>query len=55
MDALFGTCGNEMEQRVLARLGEDFQVGSEDWDCVAFDITKNSLDTKSPKRAAHWS
>ena len=33
---LFETGGNEMEQRVLARLRKDFQVGSDDWSDVAF-------------------
>ena len=28
VDDLFGTGGNEMEQRVLTRLGKYFQVGS---------------------------
>ena len=36
VDDLFGTSGTEMEQRVLARLGKDFQVGSEDWIDVTF-------------------
>ena len=36
VDHLFGTSGNEMEQRVLTRLGKDFQVGSEDWNNVTF-------------------
>ena len=36
VDDLFGTGGNEMEQRVLTRLWKDFQVGSEDWNDVAF-------------------
>ena len=36
VDDLFGTGGNEMEQRVLARLRKDFQVGSEDWNDVLF-------------------
>ena len=34
LDDLFGTGGNEMEQRVLIRLRPDFQVGSEDWNDV---------------------
>ena len=34
MDDLFGTSGNEMEQRVLTRLRKYFQVGSEDWNDV---------------------
>ena len=33
---LFGTGGNEMEERVLTRLRKDFQVGSEDWNDVTF-------------------
>ena len=53
VDDLFGTGGNEMEQRVLTRLRTYFQVGSEDWIDVAFYRTKNSLDTKLPKRAVH--
>ena len=36
VDDLFGTGGTEMEQRVLARLRKDFQVGSEDWNHVLF-------------------
>ena len=36
VDDLCGTGGNEMEQRVLARLRKYFQVGSEDWSDVAF-------------------
>ena len=36
VDDLFGTGGTEMEQRVIARLGKDFQVGSEDWTDVTF-------------------
>ena len=35
MDDLFGTGGNQMEQRVLTRLRK-IQVGSEDWNDVAF-------------------
>ena len=31
---LFGTGGNEMEQRVLTRLRKKFQVGTEDWNDV---------------------
>ena len=34
VDDLFVTSGTEMEQRVPARLGKDFQVGSEDWNDV---------------------
>ena len=36
MDDLFGTGGNEMEERVLTTLGKDFQVGSEGWNDVTF-------------------
>ena len=36
VDDLFGTGGNEMEQRVLTRLGKDFQVGSQGWNDVVF-------------------
>ena len=35
-DDLFGTGGNEMEQRVSPSIGKDFQVGSEDWNDVTF-------------------
>ena len=35
VDDPFGT-GGKMEQRVLTRLREDFQVGSEDWNGVTF-------------------
>ena len=48
VDDLFGTGGNEMEQRVLTRLKIDFKVGSEDWNDAAFYIKKNSLDTRFP-------
>ena len=41
VDDLFGTGGNEMEQRVLTRLRQDFQVGSEDWNDVAFTGQRN--------------
>ena len=36
VDDLFGAGGTEMEQRVLARLRKDYQVGSEDWNDVLF-------------------
>ena len=36
VDDLFGTSGNEEEQRVLTTLRKDFQVGSEDWNDVTF-------------------
>ena len=34
VDDHFRTGGTEMEQRVLARLRQDFQVGSKDWNDV---------------------
>ena len=51
----FGTGGNEMEQRVVTRLRKISQVGSEEWNNVAFIQRTNSLDTRFPKRAVHWS
>ena len=36
VDDLFKTGGTEMEQRVQARLGKYFQVGSKDWSDVTF-------------------
>ena len=36
----FGTCGTEMEQRVLATLRKDFQVGSEDWNDLLFTVQR---------------
>ena len=36
VDDLFGTSGNEEEQRVLTTLRKDFQVGSADWNDVTF-------------------
>ena len=53
VDDLFGTSGNEMEQRFLTRPRKDFKVGSEDWNDVAFTGQQNSLDTRFPKRAVH--
>ena len=50
VDDLFGTGGNEMEQRALTRLETYFQVGSEDWNDAAFT---GQLDTRFPKRAVH--
>ena len=41
VDDLFGTGGTEMEQRVVARLKKDFQVGSEDCNDVLF--TRQSI------------
>ena len=48
MDDLFGTSGTEMEQRVLARLRTDFQVGSDDWKDVTF-TGQNHRWTKDPQ------
>ena len=36
VDEIFGTGGNEMEQRVLTRLRKYVHVGSEVWNGVAF-------------------
>ena len=36
VDNFFGESGTEMEQRVLARLRKDFQVGCEDWNDATF-------------------
>ena len=36
VDDLFGSGETEIEQRVLARLGKVFHVGSEDWNDVTF-------------------
>ena len=48
VDDLFGSGETEMEQRVLARLGKDFQVGSEDWNDVTFTGQRNRW-TKDPQ------
>ena len=40
VDDLFGTGGNEMEQRFLTRLRKDFQIGSEDWNDVTLQDTE---------------
>ena len=53
VDDLFGTGGNDMEQRVLTRLSKDLQVSSEDWNDVAFYRIQNSFDTRFPKRSVH--
>ena len=47
VDDLFGTGGNEMEQRVLTRLRKDFQVGSEDWNDMAFTGQRWTQDPKT--------
>ena len=52
VDDIFGTGGTEMEQRVLARLWQDFQVGSEDWNDVTF-TGQNSVDEGSSIRIVH--
>ena len=36
VDDLFGTGGTQIEQRVFARLRNDFHVGSDDWNDVTF-------------------
>ena len=48
VDDLFGTGGNEMEQRVPTRLRQYFQVGSEDWNDVAF-LDREFVGHKIPK------
>ena len=53
VDGLLGTGGNDMEQRVLTRLRKDFQVGSEDWNAVAFTGQRIRWTQDSPKGAAH--
>ena len=45
--------GNEMEQRFLTRLRQDFQVGSEDWTDVAITGQRIRWTQDSPKRAVH--
>ena len=52
VDDLFGTGGKEMEQRVLARLSKDFQVGSEDWNDVIFTGQRIRC-TKDPQTGSH--
>ena len=47
IDGLFGTGGTEMEQRVLARLREDFQVGSEDRNDVTITRQRIRLTKES--------
>ena len=46
---------DHVEQLVLTRLGNYFQVGSEDRNDVTFHMTENSLDSRFPKRAVHGS
>ena len=52
VDDLFGTGGDEMDQRVLTRLRKDFPVGSEDRSAVTF-TGQISLDTRYAKWAVH--
>ena len=52
VDNLFGTGENEMEQSVLARLRKDFQVGSEDWNDVAF-TGRRIRWTQDPKTGSY--
>ena len=44
----------EWNNALLTRRRKDFHVGSEIWNDVTF-TGQNSLDTRSPKRAVHWS
>ena len=53
VDDLFGTGGNETEQRALTRFRKYFQVGSEDLNDVSFYKTKILFDTRFPERAVH--
>ena len=53
VDDLFGTCGNEMEQRVLTRLRKYSKVGSEDWNDVTFTGQRIRWIKKSPDWAVH--
>ena len=52
VDDLFGTGGTEMEQRVLARLRKDFQVGSGDWNDVLF-TGRRSRWMKDPQSGSY--
>ena len=51
VDDLVGTSEIEMEQRILSRLRmrKDFQVGSEDWNDVAFTRQRIRWTQDSPK------
>ena len=53
VDDLFGTGGNEMQQRVLTSFGQYFQVGSEDWNDVTFTGQRIRWTQDTPKRAVH--
>ena len=53
VDDIFGTVGTEIEQRVLARLRKDFQVGSEDWEWCDTYKAINSLDKRFTIRIVH--
>ena len=52
VDDLFGTGGQDMEQRVLARLRKDFHVGSEDWNDETFTGQRFRC-TKDPQTGSH--
>ena len=48
VDNLFGTGGNEMEQRVLTRPRKDFQVGSKDWSDVDIKFAGHKIPQNGP-------
>ena len=45
VDDIFGTGGEEMEQRVLNRLRKEFQVGSEDWNGNPHSFNAHNVQT----------
>ena len=53
VDDLFGTGGTEMEQRVLSRLGKDFQVGSVTCTGQRIRWIKDSQSGRDPSRTKH--
>ena len=53
VDDIFGTSGNDMDQRVLTRQRKHFQVGSEDWNDFAFTGQRIRWTQDFLKRAAH--
>ena len=52
VDDLFGTGGNEKEQRVLTRPRKEFQADSEGWNDVVF-AGQRIRWTRFPKRIVH--
>ena len=52
VDDLFGTDGQEMDQRIRTSPRRDFQVGSEDWNDVSFTIQRIRW-TKDPQTGAY--